>query len=94
MLDISDERLRVIIYILASSGIRIGALPSLSLKHLQKDKLTIYENSSEEYITFVTPECQRAIESYLDMRSRYGKKLSDESFLIREQFDVKAPSKP
>ncbi|MGH9998115.1 MAG: site-specific integrase, partial [Nitrososphaeraceae archaeon] len=84
----------VIIYILASSGIRIGALPYLRLKHLQKDKLTIYENSSEEYTTFVTPECQNAIESYLDLRARYSEKLIDESILIREQFDVKAPSKP
>ncbi len=28
------------------------------------------------------------------MRSRYGEKLTDESFLIREQFDVKCPAKP
>jgi integrase len=60
---------------------------------LQNDKLTIYENTNEEYITFITPECKNAIQNYLDMRSRYGEKLTQESFLIREQFDVRDPPK-
>ena len=28
------------------------------------------------------------------MRSRYGEKLNDDSYLIREQFDVRCPAKP
>ena len=35
------------------------------------------------------PECSRAIDEYLNMRSRYGKKLTQDSFLIREQFDIR-----
>jgi integrase len=31
LLDMADERIKTVIYILASSGIRIGALPSLRL---------------------------------------------------------------
>jgi integrase len=94
LLDFADERLRVVIYILASSGIRIGALPLLHLRNLEDNKLIIYENSNEEYITFTTPECKQAIDAYLDMRSRYGEKITDESYLIREQFDVRNPGKP
>jgi integrase/recombinase XerD len=37
----------------------------------------------------MTPECKQAIDSYLDMRSRYGEKINDDSFLIREQFDIR-----
>jgi integrase len=74
LLDIADERMRVVIYILASSGIRITALCSLRVRHLQKDKLTIYECDNEEYITFITPECKNSIETYLAMRKRYGEK--------------------
>jgi len=97
LLEIADERVRVIILLLSSSGIRVGALPLLKLRHLEGTKLTIYENEREEYFTFITPECQNTIDSYLDMRSRYGEKLDKESFLIREQFDIKDPfqiSKP
>lgn len=93
LLDFADERLRVVIYILASTGIRIGALPLLRLRNLEDNKITVYENSNEEYITFCTPECSSAIDAYLDMRKRYGEKLTADSFLIREQFDIRDPPK-
>jgi site-specific recombinase XerD len=94
MLSIGDERMKVVILLLASSGIGIGAIPSLCVKHLQDRMLTVYEHDKEEYVTFVTGECRKAIDSYLDMRSRYGEKVTEESLLIREQFDVRCPGKP
>ena len=36
LLNVSQERLKVIILLLSSTGMRIGALPSLKLKHLTK----------------------------------------------------------
>jgi integrase len=93
LLDFADERLRVVIYILASTGIRIGALPFLRLRNLEDNKITVYEGTNEEYITFCTPECSDAIDAYLDMRKRYGEKLTKDSFLIREQFDIRDPPK-
>ena len=60
----------------------------------KSSKLIVYEGFSEEYFTFITPECKQAIDSYLNMRSRYGEKLNDDSYLIREQFDVRCPAKP
>jgi integrase len=50
-------------------------------------KLTAYENEKEEYFSFITPECKKAVDSYLDMRARYGEKLDKNSFLIREHFN-------
>jgi len=89
MLLFCDERTRVIILLLASTGIRIGALSNLRVGNLDSgnNKLVVYENDKEEYYTFVTPECKQAIDSYLDMRSRYGEKIEDDCYLIREQFD-------
>jgi integrase/recombinase XerD len=94
LLEVSDKRMRVVILVFCSSGIRLGALVNLKLKHLDNYKLTVYEKDSEQYYTFITPECKEAIDSYLDMRSRYGEKLNDESFLIREQFDVRSIANP
>jgi integrase len=94
ILSIADERMKVVILLMASSGVRIGALPSLRLKHLQDNMLTVYEHDKDEYVAFITPECSKAIDFYIDMRSRYGEKISDESLLIREQFDIRNPAKP
>ncbi|MGC1263871.1 MAG: hypothetical protein WA932_07895, partial [Nitrososphaeraceae archaeon] len=80
LLEFSDERMRCVILILASSGIRIGALPSIKLRNLDNLKLTVYENDKEQYFTFITPECKKGIDDYLDMRLRYGEKLNDECY--------------
>jgi integrase/recombinase XerD len=99
LLDISDERMRAVILILTSSGMRVGAVPLLRLRNLQKVsrydqhfyKIIVYENEQEEYYTFCSPECASAIDLYLDMRSRYGENVNHDSFLIREEFDVRDP---
>jgi integrase len=89
MLEITDERMRVVILLLASTGMRIGAIPSLRIRNVDENKITVYENAKEECLTFITPECKNAIDSYLDMRSIYGERINDNSFLIREQFDIR-----
>jgi integrase len=101
LLEIADERSRVIILLLASSGMRVGAITSLKIRNLDANhnfnKITIYENTGEQYFSFITPECKKAVDAYLDMRRRYGEKINSESPLIREQFDVRNPfaiSKP
>lgn len=94
VLDIADLRFKVVISVLASTGIRIGPLPSLRLSHLSKIdsqgvyKFKIYENIKDEYFCYCSPECTNYIDSYLQYRSRAGERLSPQSPLIREQFDV------
>lgn len=90
MLDVSDLRMKAVILVMASSGVRIGAIPFLKLNNLEDNKLVIYENTKEEYFTFITPESRKAVDSYLDMRSRYGEKLTDDSPLIREEFNIRS----
>ena len=43
MLEFADERTRVIILLLASTGMRIGALPSLRIGNVDNNKITVYE---------------------------------------------------
>ena len=94
ILDKADERERVGIYLLLSSGMWIGAINTLKIKHLQNIeqynlyKITVYENEEEEYTTFCTPECKMAIDSYLEYRKLHGERLNDNAPLIREQFDI------
>lgn len=85
MLEKADQRARVAILLMCSSGIRVGAIPSLKLKNLEKIekyniyKIIVYENEDEEYVTYCTPECRMAIDSYLEYRQRHGENPIKES---------------
>jgi integrase len=93
MLNVSDERMKVIILILASTGMRLGGLSGLKVGNIHKIeefhlyRLTVYEGSSGEYICFCSPEAATAIDFYLDLRTRCGEKIRPESPLIRKEFD-------
>lgn len=93
ILEFSDQRIRTAFLILASSGMRIGALHSLLINDLEKIgniyKITVYRGDREEYFTFCTLECAKEIDSYLDFRSRRGEKITVDSYLIVKQFGVK-----
>ena len=96
LLDVSDIRIKVLVSVLASTGIRIGALTPLKLSHVKKVqnydadiyKFIIYENTKDQYLTFCTPECASYIDSYFEYRKRCGEQLNDNCYLIREQFDI------
>ena len=58
LLPKADEKMGVVILLLASTGMRIGAIPDLKLKHLTKIEqfslyqITVYENTKDEYYCF------------------------------------------
>src|SRR3954453_10847126 len=93
----ADERTKVVILLLASTGMRIGAVPDLKLKHLTKVnnynlyQITVYQNTKDEYYCFSSPECATAVDSYIAYRERCYEKIGPDSPLIREQFDRNNP---
>jgi integrase len=99
ILQRTDERSRVAILLMASTGMRIGALRVIQVGDLKKMeeyqnlyRITVYANSPKDrYYTFCTPECAAAIDSYLEYRSRFGEVLKPEAPLIRDQFDITDP---
>ena len=70
LLSVADLRDRSIILLTASSGIRVGAIPGLTLKSMKKlddglGMLTVYgESKKATYDTLVTPECISTIDQY------------------------------
>ena len=69
MLDVADERLRVVILLASSCGLRIGSIPDLSIGSCEplQDlyKISVYEGELESYVTFCSTECSTAIVSTL-----------------------------
>jgi len=81
------RRHKALVLLLSSSGCRIGAIPDIRLKHMQKIKesysIKIYEGEKEEDYIFTTPEATEAIDSYLDERRKDKEYVDDETPLFR-----------
>ena len=93
-----DIRSRVVMLLMASTGIRIGGLRELQISDLKKiDEFSLYliwvynRSRNDRYYTFCTPECANAIDAYLQYRQKFGEELKDKSPLIREQFNIDNP---
>jgi integrase len=75
LLEGATLRQKVVVLLMCSAGLRAGAIPSLRVSHLRKiPQYGIYQptvyfgDAAEEYVTFCTPECAVAIDSYMQYR--------------------------
>lgn len=92
-----DLKQRVIVLLLASTGMRVGAIPSMTIGALTKVelqgypshlyKITVYEGEPQQYYCFCSFECAQMLDKYLGYRQRFGEIIKPTSPLIREQFD-------
>lgn len=93
----NDLRTKLMVMLMASTGMRIGALPGLLVGHLHEMFLAqsnvriymaqVYAGTKSRYYVFTTPECTALIDSYLEYRRRLGETITEKSPLIREMFD-------
>jgi len=85
-------RNKAIVLLMASSGLRLGAIPDIKIKHMTKLEssyaIKIYEGDLEEDYVFTTPEASKTIEEYLDQRKKDGEYLDSESPLIRTAYQL------
>jgi integrase len=94
LVDAAPLRDKCIILIMASAGLRRGAIQHLRIRDLQKIdnyklyRINVYKKEQEQYITFCTPECTRYIDKYLEWRQRIGEQLKPNSPLFRVEFDT------
>ena len=95
ILEKCDVRSRVIILLMASTGMRIGALPGLRVGDIKRmDEFGVYmiwaynRSKADRYYTFCNPECANAIDTYLDYRRSFHEEIKDKSPLIREEFNI------
>jgi integrase len=97
LLEKCDQRGRVCILLMASSGVREGAIHSTKPAHTERIedvyKIMVYKNDPEEYTALCSPECAKAIDDYLSYRKHCGEILKPSSPLIREQFNKLNPEK-
>jgi hypothetical protein len=75
--DYPDRRLRVIVFTMCSSGIRLGAWDYLKWGHiipLERDdiiisaRITVYAGDEEQYYSFISPEAYGELKKWMDLR--------------------------
>jgi len=94
LVERANLKLKATILLMASSGVRVGALPTLVTGHLTRRgdlyKIDVYKGlkGKGQYYTFCTPEAAKAIDNYLEFRERCGEKITPNSPLFRKDFDI------
>jgi hypothetical protein len=93
LLQYPDRRIRPIMCLMISCGIRAGAWDYLRWKHIlprEKNnqivaaKIIVYGGEPEEYYSFITPEAYHELKEWMDFRASYGEKITGESWLMRD----------
>lgn len=94
IVEYPDRRIKPIVYVMASSGIRLGAWDYLKWKHVipfRDDKgeiicakLIVYTGDIEEYYSFMTAEAYSCLKEWMDFHASYGEEITSESWLMRD----------
>jgi hypothetical protein len=90
----NDMRIKVIVSVMISSGIRVGSWDYLKWKHItpiqRKDetiaaKIECYNTKTKKwYYSFLTLEAYNYVKSYIDFRKSHGESITGESWLLRD----------
>jgi hypothetical protein len=95
-----DRRIKPVVYTMASSGIRLGAWAYLKWGHvspIMRDgktvaaKIRVYAEEEEEYFTFISLEAWNELSAGIQYRADCGEVITDESWLMRNLWDVTTP---
>jgi integrase len=95
LIEYPDRRIKTIVLIMLSSGIRLGAWDYLKWKHIKPieregeggkilaAKISVYAGDDEEYFSYITPEAYYSLKEWMDFRASYGEQITPESWLMR-----------
>jgi integrase len=90
----SDLRDRYLILLMSFTGIRVGAIKELKIKHLKRLQesnnigiLSIYPQSKNyRYNALLTPECMATLDEYFEFRKRQHEKITEDSDIRQDKF--------
>ncbi|MDN5846713.1 MAG: hypothetical protein L0H53_10620 [Candidatus Nitrosocosmicus sp.] len=94
LVDYPDRRIKVIVSMMMSSGIRLGAWDYLRLKdvipmldekrNVVAAKLIVYSGEPEEYLTFISSEAYNFLNEWIEFRRSYGEQITENSWIMRD----------
>jgi integrase len=100
LLDYPDRRIKPIVLIMLSSGIRVSSWDYLKWKdisEIKKDTITVAAKvnvfntkTKKYYFTFITVEAYNALKEWMDFRASFGEQISAESWIMRDLWQIKS----
>ena len=98
--DYPDRRIKPIVCLMASSGIRLGAFDFLKwgdVEPILKNniciaaKIRVFAEEEDEYYSFITKETYDMLCEWMNYRKESGEAVNDNSWLMRNLWDVTTP---
>jgi integrase len=99
IVEYPDRRIKPVICIMASTGIRVGAWDYLKYGHITPieregkvvaAKVLVYAGTPDSYVTFMTYEAYRELGDWMKFRKQCGEKISSDSWIMRDLWDTEA----
>lgn len=89
MYQFADIRQKAVLALMMS-GMRIGGLINLKVRHLSAIEdwasVAVYAETMQEYHAFITPQGYKDITDYIEYRKRNGETITPDSPIIRNEF--------
>jgi integrase len=95
-----DRRIKPIVCVMSSSGIRLSAWDYIKWKHIiplsrngriVAAKILVYAEDDDEYFSFISQEAFEALQDWINYRKASGEEVTSESWLMRNLWDVTTP---
>lgn len=92
-----DRRIRPIVLVMCSSGIRGGTWDYLKWKHIipikkvgqiVAAKIIVYAGEPDSYYSFISSEAYHACLEFMNLRKEHGEIISGESWLMRDMWQT------
>jgi integrase len=98
MCEYPDRRIKPLIYIMVSSGIRVGAWDYLCWGNIQPieqegkiiaARMLVYAGEDDSYISYITPSAYRELAEWMKYREESGEIITDNSWVMRDLWDTR-----
>ena len=92
IIEYPDRRIKSVVTVMISSGIRVGAWDYLKWKHIHPilrnegiiaARIDVYAGEEESYFSFITPEAYHEVQKWISYRKESGENISPESWVMR-----------
>jgi integrase len=100
LLEYPDRRIAPIVLTMISSGIRVGSWEHIRWGDIspivRNDTIiaarikVLNTKTNRYYISFITSEAYHSIKDWMDFRHSFGEKISDESWVMRNLWQIKS----
>jgi len=100
IVEYPDRRIKSIVYVMASSGIRLGGWNYLKWGHVTPvlregktvaAKIRVYAEEEDEYFTFISLEAWNELCIWINYRKDSGEIITKDSWLMRNLWEVTKP---